>query len=104
MTWKAVLPIAGFPEEGVAGVAIDGLDIAVFRVDDRFFATSNICTHAYARLCDGYFEGTVVECPLHQASFDVKTGQAINGPARTSLDTYPTRISKEWIELDIPDS
>lgn len=61
-------------------------------------------THPYARLCDGYFEGTVAECPLHQASFDVKTGQVINGPARTSLDTFPTRISNEWIELEVPDS
>ena len=34
-----------------------------------------------AYLSDGFLDGSLVECPLHGAQFDVKTGRAMSPPA-----------------------
>jgi len=103
MPWKAVVPIGDLGDDEVRGVAVDGVDIAVYRTDGAYFATSNICTHSYARLCDGYLDGTIIECPLHQAEFDIKTGEVLGGPTQTPLKTYSTRVRDGWVEVDISD-
>jgi nitrite reductase/ring-hydroxylating ferredoxin subunit len=103
MPWKAVLPASELGEDEVLGVDVDGIDIAIYRTEGAYFATSNICTHAYARLCDGYLDGDVIECPLHQAEFDIKTGAVLGGPTQTPLPTYPTRIRNDWVEVELPD-
>ncbi len=62
--------------------------LAVFNVDGRFFATSNVCTHNVAILTDGYFKGETVECPLHGGCFNVTTGEATAFPCEKPLKTY----------------
>lgn len=68
--------------------APDAPPLAVFNVAGVFFATSNVCTHNIAMLTEGYFEGDVVECPLHGGCFNVKTGEAISFPCEKPLQTY----------------
>ena len=36
--------------------------------------------------------GNVIECPRHNARFDVCTGKALRRPARDDLATYPTKV------------
>ena len=52
----------------------EGRDIALFKLEDGVFAIDNLCTHGNAQLCDGFMEGSHVECPFHQALFDVRDG------------------------------
>lgn len=66
----------------------DAPPLAVFNVAGAFFATSNVCTHNVAMLTDGYFEGDIVECPLHGGCFNVKTGEATSFPCEKPLQTY----------------
>ena len=33
-----------------------------------------------------------MECPLHEAVFDVKTGQCLHGPGGRNLHRYPVRV------------
>jgi naphthalene 1,2-dioxygenase ferredoxin component len=40
-----------------------------------------LCNHGSADLCDGYFDGHVIECPLHQGAFDVPDGRPVAAPA-----------------------
>ncbi len=44
-------------------------------------------------LADGYVEAAdgSVECPLHQALFDIRTGRALCAPATENLQVYPVR-------------
>lgn len=77
--------------------APDAPPLAVFNVAGAFFATSNVCTHNIALLTDGYFEGDVVECPLHGGCFNVKTGEATSFPCEKPLQTYA--IVREGDEL-----
>jgi len=83
----------------VLGVEIAGHSIALYEVDGNIFATDNICTHAYARLSDGWLDGELIECPLHAARFDVRTGKVLDPPATVELKTYPVRVVDDEIQV-----
>ncbi|MEM5383146.1 non-heme iron oxygenase ferredoxin subunit [Paraburkholderia phymatum] len=76
--------------------------VAIFNVGGRFYATSDICTHAYAHLSDGYIDGETVECPLHQGLFHIPTGRAMSPPVTENLRTYATRVEggAVYVEID----
>ena len=44
------------------------------------------------RLSDGWLDGELIECPLHAARFDVRTGKVLDPPATVDLKTYPVRV------------
>jgi naphthalene 1,2-dioxygenase ferredoxin component len=83
----------------VLGVEVAGHSIALYDVDGSIFATDNICTHAYARLSDGWLDGDLIECPLHAARFDVRTGKVLDPPATVDLKTYPVRVVDDEIQV-----
>jgi nitrite reductase/ring-hydroxylating ferredoxin subunit len=76
--------------------------IAIFNIDGTFFATDNICPHAYALLSDGWLDNDVVECPLHGGQFNVRTGKALCEPADCDLRVYPVRIEDGNVEVLLP--
>ncbi|GAA0535328.1 bifunctional 3-phenylpropionate/cinnamic acid dioxygenase ferredoxin subunit [Saccharopolyspora subtropica] len=67
--------------------------IAVFNADGVFYAIDDTCTHQDASLSDGWLEGCAVECPLHAACFDLRTGRPSGPPARTPVRTHEVVIS-----------
>ncbi|CAL9288366.1 MULTISPECIES: bifunctional 3-phenylpropionate/cinnamic acid dioxygenase ferredoxin subunit [Streptomyces] len=68
--------------------------IAVFRTDDGdLYAIDDTCSHQDASLSEGWLEGCLVECPLHAASFDLRTGMPTCLPARRPVGTH--RVSVE---------
>jgi len=102
MTWHAAARADELREGEVLGLVLGGLPVALYRVDGEVFATHNICTHAHACMSDGYLDGGVIECPLHQAQFDVRTGRVIGGPTRVPLATYPARVEGGQVLVDLP--
>ena len=91
-SWRAVAIIADLENKDAIQVIVEGIPIAIFKVLNKYFATSNICTHAHAQLCDGYVEGEEVECPLHSGRFHIPTGKALGPPVTENLKTYPVQI------------
>ena len=77
-------------------------EIAIYNLDGQFYATDDICTHAYASLADGYVEGELIECPLHGGCFDIKTGKAMTPPVTEDLKTYEVKIDGEQILVGVP--
>jgi NAD(P)H-dependent nitrite reductase small subunit len=78
----------GFPE----AVGLDGRRIALFRIGGTVYATDDQCPHEEACLSDGYVEGNVVECPLHQSRFHIPTGEVFTPPATEDLTVYPVKV------------
>ena len=71
--------------------------LLVANVDHVFYAVSDRCTHEDTPLHEGeLFDGEIV-CPLHFASFDVKTGMVIDPPAKRPLRVYPTFTDNGWV-------
>jgi nitrite reductase/ring-hydroxylating ferredoxin subunit len=77
-------------------------ELVVCHTRDGVFAVDNVCTHAFARMSEGYLKGTRLTCPLHGATFDVRTGAVLGGPATTPLAAYQTRVVDGMVEVAIP--
>ena len=55
--------------------------VVVFRVGGELFALTDNCSHADTPLSEGRLRRYGVTCPLHGASFDVRTGEHSGPPA-----------------------
>jgi 3-phenylpropionate/trans-cinnamate dioxygenase ferredoxin subunit/naphthalene 1,2-dioxygenase system ferredoxin subunit len=78
-------------------VFVGGTRMLLSNVDGQVYATSDICSHALAYLSDGFLEGSLVECPLHGAQFDVITGKAMSTPADGDIETYEVSVVDDRI-------
>jgi nitrite reductase/ring-hydroxylating ferredoxin subunit len=66
------------------------------------YATHDVCTHAYALLSEGYIEGDVVECPLHGALFEIRSGKCL-AVGTSDVATYPVRVEANGdVMVEIP--
>ena len=74
--------------------------IAIFNLDGEFYAIGDVCTHEETSLADGDVFGDVVECPLHGAEFDIKSGKALSLPAVVPVPTYAVRVEGNDILID----
>lgn len=99
--WARAAGRSDIAEGEALGVEVSGHSIALYDVDGTIFATDNICTHAYARLSDGWLDGELIECPLHAARFDVRTGKVLDPPATEDLKTYPVRVIDDEIQVKL---
>ena len=80
-------------------VDVDGKPVCVARVGEEVFAVANICTHAYAELSDGEQDGFTIECWLHGAQFDLRTGGVLTLPATEALETYAVDRTENIISI-----
>jgi len=85
----------------VLGVVVAGREIAVYDLDETRFATDDVCTHAYAKLSDGWLDNGEIECPLHAGRFDIKSGKATAPPCTDDIKTYPVRVVGEEIQIKL---
>ena len=85
----------------VIGVKAGELDVALYNIDGQIYATHNICTHALARLSDGWLENDIIECPLHGGRFEVKTGKGLGAPIPCDVKTLPVRIEDNDIQVNV---
>ncbi|MDB5673649.1 MAG: putative Rieske (2Fe-2S) ferredoxin [Sphingomonas bacterium] len=97
--WVAVIAAADVPLGAMVPLEIGDLKIAIYNVDDIYRATSNVCTHQFALLTDGWLDGVMVECPLHGGQFDVTDGKAQGGTVTCDLATYPCRETDGLVEI-----
>ncbi len=73
-------------------VELEGEDVLLCHTKEGFFAVSNLCSHAAARLSDGKLKGMRLLCPLHGAAFDVRDGSALSRPASKPIKTFETHV------------
>ena len=69
-------------------IEVDGTPVCVVKVADEVFAVADTCTHSKASLAEGEVTGGKIECWLHGAEFDLKTGEALTPPATQALKTF----------------
>ncbi len=56
------------------------VEVAVFHTQSgEVFATQPKCPHAGGPLADGLLGGTTLICPLHERSFDLRSGANLSG-------------------------
>ena len=99
--WVKAADRGALSDGEVIGVVVAGHEIALYEMDGALFATDDICTHAYAKLSDGWMEKGEIECPLHAGRFDIKTGKATAPPCIDDVKTYPVRLVGDEIQVKL---
>jgi len=104
--------MAGAADGFVAAAALDelapgqmkrlnlgGQRILLARVDDRFFAVDELCSHEDYSLAFGCVKGTTIKCSLHGSQFSLETGAPLDRPATEPLRTYPVQVAdgRIWV-------
>jgi nitrite reductase/ring-hydroxylating ferredoxin subunit len=78
-------------------VAVDRERVLLVNVEDTYYALKDQCGHQRAPLSKGKLQGHIVECPLHFAQFDVRTGALVSGPVATDVPIYEVRVEGDTI-------
>ena len=78
-------------------VAVDGERVVLANIDGTFCALRDVCGHRGAPLSWGKLAGHEIECPLHFARFDVRTGKLVSGPASADVVTYEVRLEEDTV-------
>ena len=84
--------LADFPPNAAHHVIVDGEDLVLVRDGSSVYALEDRCSHADVALSDGDVDGCRIECFLHGATFDVRTGEPTGLPATKPVKTFPVRI------------
>lgn len=81
-------------------VRLDDEPIAVFHLEDGWYAIDDVCTHDGGPVAEGRLEGNIIECPRHGATFDVRTGAALTFPAVSPVATYAVRVVGDEVQVE----
>lgn len=100
MAWTKIATIDQVGDDEAMAVSVGELQLAVFCTGGEFYVADNVCTHQFALLSDGYVEDGCVECPLHQARFDLRTGAALCAPATRPIRIHPSKVEGLEIFVD----
>ena len=73
-------------------VAVERERVLLVNVAGQLYALSDVCGHQRAPLSRGKLEGYAIECPLHFARFDVRTGKLLSGPVATDVPRYEVQV------------
>lgn len=98
-TWQDLIQITDLMKGDVTPVQFGSRELAVFDTIDGVSVSMARCTHGAANLCDGYFDGKNIECPLHQGLFDARNGKALAAPARINLRMIESRTQNGTVQI-----
>jgi 3-phenylpropionate/trans-cinnamate dioxygenase ferredoxin subunit len=95
--------VKDIPADEVRAFEHDGQRIAIYHIGATFYATTDICSHAYSELSEGFLDpdDCSIECPLHGSRFDIRTGAALTLPAYEPIATYAVRVDGEDVLVEL---
>jgi len=102
MAWVRAAARADLDGREVLGVRCGGRPVALFALADGLYATSNPCPHMGALLSYGTVVQGYIECPMHHALFDIRTGASDGSVTDRALQTFPVKVEADDIFVDLP--
>lgn len=86
-------------------VVVGETPIAIFNVHRELFAIGDTCSHEDFSLAEVEERGDccTVECALHGARFDLRTGIALRLPAVLPVGAFSVWIEDGMIKLEVPE-
>ncbi len=80
---------------------IDGAEVALFNIDGKVYAISNVCPHQHSPLLiEGELNGSTITCPMHGWRYDVTTGRSPDGIG--CVPRYDVEIHGDEIRIRKP--
>jgi|UniRef100_UPI004049AD5C 3-phenylpropionate/trans-cinnamate dioxygenase ferredoxin component len=78
----------------------NGRTICVTRIGNEVFAVDDTCSHSDASLSEGEVLDFKIECWLHGAEFDLRTGEAVTPPAVAPIKVYPVSVDGDSVTIE----
>ncbi|MBH0121917.1 Rieske (2Fe-2S) protein [Rhodococcus sp. NPDC003382] len=97
-TWVAVATVKELTRRRKLRVEVDGVAIALFHANDRFYAFADLCVHQDRSLAKGTLLHGRVICPGHQWRFDLETGYEEDQDL--CQPTYPVSVVDDIVHID----
>ena len=101
MSFQRACAVAEVEDAKPFAVTVDGVDVAVIRDGEDFYAIRDECSHAAIALSEGDVDGCLIECWLHGSTFDLRTGQPTTLPAFQPVAVYPVRVEGDDLLVDV---
>ena len=79
----------------------NGEALCVTRIGDEVFAIGDVCSHSEASLSEGDVTDFKIECWLHGAEFDLRTGEALTPPAVAPIKTYSVTVDGDSVTVEM---
>ncbi len=94
--------LSDMPANGVLAVTVGERALAIVRAQDgTLHAIEDRCSHAEVALSEGEVAGFEIECWLHGARFDLRTGAPSGLPATQPIAIYRTTVDGDNIFVDL---
>lgn len=97
--WQDVIRRDALEPKWVTRVDFGPRKLAIYDTPSGIYASMALCNHGGADLCDGYFDGHVIECPLHQGAFDVRNGKPVCAPTTRPMKVFETRVENGMVQI-----
>lgn len=97
--FRTVAQLEDVPENALLGVELEGNSIMLANSEGEILALHNECSHEEFPLSDGEIVNGQVECLLHGARFDLRTGAAKALPAVRPVKSYECRVEDGAIQV-----
>lgn len=97
--WILAGPVSMLAEGEHITLDVNGVEVALFRINDKLLAIEDVCSHDGAEIASGRIEEGAIICPRHGARFCLETGKALCAPAYVDIAAYPVRIVDGEIEV-----
>ena len=97
--WQSIIAVADLEEDDVTPVQLGRRQLAVYDAPDGIYVSVAHCSHNGADLCNGYFNGFLIECPLHQGCFDIRDGSPKGAPVTRPLKVFETRVVENVVQI-----
>jgi 3-phenylpropionate/trans-cinnamate dioxygenase ferredoxin subunit len=76
--------------------------VTIFLSEGEMYCLDDTCTHETYSLADGWIDKCIVECPLHFAKFDLRTGAVVSPPAHAPISKHELRVEGDDIHVLLP--
>ena len=89
MAWQRVAAVADVKPDNPVPVTLGDKQVAIYKLGDSLYCLDDVCPHAYALMSSGFVDGERIECPLHQAAFEIRTGKCVAPRGGTATPGAP---------------
>ncbi len=97
--WQKV-SVTGLRDREMCSVSMEGIQVLIVRLKEKFFAYEDLCPHQRVKLSEGSLVENKLTCRGHHWCFDIETGKGIN-PEKTTLQAFDIEKRSDglWINL-----
>ena len=80
-------------------IDLNGTPVCVTRIGDEVFAIADTCSHSEASLSEGDVTDYKIECWLHGAQFDLRSGEVVTPPASVPVEVFDVIREGDTIKI-----